>query len=83
MANSEETVDFFMGVYKFSTNVGTISKFFAPEGGHEASSTEDLQISCTTLDSRVTMVTWFPGFVQPCFTVLTVWGRVEVLMLLI
>jgi len=27
-----------MGVYKFFTNVGTISKFRAPEEGHEASS---------------------------------------------
>jgi hypothetical protein len=27
-----------MGVYKFFTNAGTISKFRAPEEGHEASS---------------------------------------------
>jgi hypothetical protein len=71
---------FLIGICKFSKTVGAFLKFIAPEEGHVVFHTEDTQILCTTLQSRVTVVTWFPGFVPPGCTVLTVWlegGRIN------
>jgi len=71
MDSSEKTIDFFVGVYKLSTHVGTISKFFAPVERHEASSkrrTHKFHALPYTVESQ-----WWPGSQDLCSPALLFW----------